>query len=118
MLRQHGKDKTEFRNVRSKSHVYFAIVNNSPRGWVVSFRYHGTVKADYESIRRMEAQLARKYGDRLVHVWTYDDKIRHEWVGMMLTEMQLRAHFGIDLPARFLRGEASPKMTDYLNDRS
>ena len=115
-MKQHGARKSkEFRNRRNYSHVYTAVMNT--RKWKVSFKYEGQVRANYEDIKKYEENLREKYGDKLVHIWVYDRRLQHRWVGHMLTEMQLRAHFGIEIPARFLRGEASPRMTDYLNDR-
>lgn len=104
-------------NTGKFSYIYCAYINNSDRAWKISFKFVQQVRANYDDIKKAEDRVRAKYGNALVHIWVYDSKIKHRWVGQYLTERQLKAHFGISLPPRVLRGESSPAMTDFLNDR-
>lgn len=100
----------------SKSHLYYATISNNPN-WPVKFHSGGVVKSEYHAIKQGMQRIFDRTGGKLVHIWVYDEPLGERWVAGYLTERQLKAHFGIEIPNRFLRGESSPAMTDFLNDR-
>lgn len=115
-MSRHGKNQ----RVEGWTYLYFAVRNSAAKDgkqWTISFQYYGKVRNNHRAIREAEYRIMFDHGDSLVHIWAYDQRISQRWIGQFLTERQIKAHLGLEIPPRFLRGESSPKMTDYLNDR-